>query len=459
MAFIRRIKKKSGTYLALVESYRENGKNKQRVKQYIGREIDGKPVRRVKTSSIGIQSVKRYGDVMCIGKLSDTLGLNDMFGEYSKEILLMTFSHLLDNVSMYKIREWSEHTEIPDMLGMKSVSTKNLYNALAYLNSIDFDAIEENIHRKLSEYDNGKKTVVIDVTDTYFEGRKGSQSRRRRGKDGKVRHLLQLCLAVTLRHGFPVAHRVYGGNISNIKMFTEMSALLKERGFNSIIVDRGMHSEDNVKNMESLRMKVIMGVAKKRGIASRFLTGITRERIYRKRNRIVLKNTSVYAMRFPFMKGKLIIIYNPALDAIKREHHYERGGSDNEAAFLGYSLIYHNTGLKMKTVVKRYFEKDVIERSFKQMKGVISLRPVRFWLKNHVNAHMHICYLSYALLSLMAYKIRDMEISAPDALEKLKTAYQIHMKDKDSDFEWSSMVTLEKVQESILKKVGVVYKS
>ena len=30
MAFVRKIKKKSGTYLAEVESYRENGKVKQR---------------------------------------------------------------------------------------------------------------------------------------------------------------------------------------------------------------------------------------------------------------------------------------------------------------------------------------------------------------------------------------------------------------------------------------------
>jgi hypothetical protein len=41
MAFIRRIKKKSGIYLAKVESYRKEGKVKQRVIKYLGKEIDG----------------------------------------------------------------------------------------------------------------------------------------------------------------------------------------------------------------------------------------------------------------------------------------------------------------------------------------------------------------------------------------------------------------------------------
>ena len=47
MAFIRKIKTKSGIYLAEVEGYRKDGKVKQRVIKYLGKEIDGKPVKKV----------------------------------------------------------------------------------------------------------------------------------------------------------------------------------------------------------------------------------------------------------------------------------------------------------------------------------------------------------------------------------------------------------------------------
>ncbi|ODS42234.1 MAG: hypothetical protein MSIBF_02545 [Candidatus Altiarchaeales archaeon IMC4] len=103
------------------------------------------------------------------------------------------------------------------------------------LDEVDFAPLEERIYKKFSKHDKDKTTVVVDVTDTYFEGKKGSSSKKRRGKDGKYRNLLQICLAVTLKHGFPVMHRTYGGNVSGIRIFQDMTTELRSRGFDSII--------------------------------------------------------------------------------------------------------------------------------------------------------------------------------------------------------------------------------
>ena len=46
-------------------------------------------------------------------------------------------------------------------------------------------------------------------------------------------------------------------------------------------------------------------------------------------------------------------------------------------------------------MVRLYFDKDIVERAFKTLKGVSNLRPIRFWLKKQVEAHVFICYLSY----------------------------------------------------------------
>lgn len=458
MAFIRKIKKKSGIYLAKVENYRKGGKVKQKVIKYLGKEINGKPVRRVQTSKIGAESVKRYGDVLAIHALSKELEVPDLLGKHAKEILLLTYSHLLDKVSISRIEDWMKNTELPEILGIDKIATKSLYEALTNLNELDFSTIEEELYEKFRPYDKGNKTLVIDVTDTYFEGKNGSSSRKRRGKDGKVKRLLQICLAVTLNYGFPVAHKIYGGNISNRKIFIDMAAELKARGFSSIIIDRGMYSNPNIDSLLALGIKGVVGVQKTQKFIENFLEKIDRDQLYTKKYRIVLKNTKVYAVSFPFKKGKLIVIYNPGLELIKKEVHYEKGGSDEDAKYLGYTLIYHNTQMHTRTVVKKYFEKDVIERAFKQIKGILSMRPVRVWLKEHVEGHVRICYLSYALLSLFGYKIRKIDIGLVEALNKLNTCYRVHLKDEESDFTWESLITLEKVQEDILKKVGVVYK-
>ncbi|MBI2630449.1 hypothetical protein HYW76_05085, partial [Candidatus Pacearchaeota archaeon] len=46
MTLKRKKKTKSGTYLAEVKGYRENGKVKQKVIKYLGKEIDGKAEKR-----------------------------------------------------------------------------------------------------------------------------------------------------------------------------------------------------------------------------------------------------------------------------------------------------------------------------------------------------------------------------------------------------------------------------
>jgi transposase len=221
-----------------------------------------------------------------------------------------------------------------------------------------------------------------------------------------------------------------------------------------VIVDRGMHSKDNINRIKDLGMKAILGARKTEEIKKELLESLRLESIYNKEARCVLKNTSVYTKEFTYQGGKIIAVYNPLLEVHKRENHYSRGGTEEDAKYLGYSCIYHNTDMSTGDVVRQYFEKDIVERSFKQMKGVLSLRPVRMWLRSHINGHVRVCYLSYAILSLLGYRIRNLEISPVEALEKMKTSYKIHLKDNENDNTWSTTVNLEKIQDIILKKLG-----
>ena len=100
MTFIRKIKKKSGTYLAEVESYRKGGKVKQKVIKYLGKEINGKPVKRVSSDSIKIKNIKRSLDVLAIDKISSDLGLKDISNEY---VLALIYSQLLEKRSVNKL--------------------------------------------------------------------------------------------------------------------------------------------------------------------------------------------------------------------------------------------------------------------------------------------------------------------------------------------------------------------
>ena len=119
--------------------------------------------------------------------------------------------------------------------------------------------------------------------------------------------------------------------------------------------------------------------------------------------------------------------------------------------FLNF-FLYH------KDIVKKYFEKDIVERAFKKIKGILNLRPIRVWLKEHVEGHVRICYLAYAILSFMNYKLRKIGVSAIEALDSLKTGYKVELYDEMNKHNWSLTVELEPKQRKILKAIGVVYK-
>ena len=113
----------------------------------------------------------------------------------------------------------------------------------------------------------------------------------------------------------------------------------------------------------------------------------------------------------------------------------------------------------LQGALRKYYDKDIIERAFKQLKGVLNLRPIRVWLTNHIEGHLKICYFAYAILSLMNYRLRKLNISAIEALDSLKQGYRVCLNDEESNFEWSLYVPLEPKQKRILKKLKVMYKN
>jgi transposase len=453
MVFIRKVKAGKKIYLAEVKSYRENGKIKQKFIRYLGREINGKAVKRVLTSDIQAISVKQSLDVLAIDKIAEELKLKEI--PY-KPALSLAYSQLLEKRSITKLEDWMRYTEIPEVLGIKLPSVKELYESLADINEEDFENINEKMFSVFESYENIKESAIIDITDTYFSGT-SVNIKRRKGKDEKISKLIQIGLAVSFKNGFPIFHKQYHGNLSGIDLFRDMALELKSKGISSMIMDRGMLSLENLKIALNLHFEIIAGIRKTKTLIKEFISKINREEIYTKNNLVKLKNTEVFIKTYDYIKGKLIVIYNPSLEVMKKSLNFNKD-LDSELD-IGYSLIYHNTKYSSEEVVKTYFNKEMVERAFRHIKGVLNLRPIRVWLNNHIEGHIKICYLAYAILSLMNFKLKKLKISAVDALSSLRYGYKVNLKDNSNGFEWSIHVPLEPKQKRVLEYLGVVIKN
>ena len=453
MTFIRKKKVGDKVYLIEVKNVRENGKIKQKFVKYLGREINGKAVKKVATNDIQAVNVKQSLDVLAINKIAEELKLNEI---PFKPALSLAYSQLLEKRSINKIEDWMRYTEIPEVLGIKLPSVKELYESLADINEEDFEKINEKMFSVFESYENIKESAIIDVTDTYFSGT-NVNIKRRKGKDKRISKLIQIGLAVSFKNGFPIFHKKYHGNLSGIDIFRDMALELKNKGISSMIMDRGMLSLENLKIALKLKFEIIAGIRKTPTLIDDFVSKINREEIYKIKNLVKLKNTEVFIKTYDYIKGKLIVVYNPSLEVMKKSLNFNK---DLDSKLdIGYSLIYHNTKYSSDEVVKNYYNKDMVERAFKHIKGVLNLRPIRVWLSNHVEGHIKICYLAYAILSLMNFKLKKLNISAIDALSSLKHGYKINLKDNSSGFEWSIHVSLEPKQQKILKTLNVVTKN
>ena len=455
MAFIRKIKKGNAVYLAEVKNYREEGKVKQKVIRYIGKEEDGQVIRRIRTDDIEIESVKQYLNYKVLHDIALRLNLPDILGDRYKHILLLIYTQIVNRKSLYKIPEYIELTCLKELLNIDKIIDKHLYSALDELEELDFSEIEDKIFKKLSLERKEKIALVLDVTDTYFSGSQADW-KSRKGKDGKYGKLIQIALAVTKEEGFPIMHRTYEGNISNIKIFQDLLTESRLKGFEIIIIDRGMISYENLSDLRALNQKVITGIRLNKKLKIKYLSTIDREEIFQPENQIKLKNTRVYIIGFNFEDGRLIAVYNPEIEVAKRMEAMEIGDSykPEEARYMGYSLIYHTTDLSEEEVVRSYYEKDIVEKAFKELKSSINLHPIRKYLLTHVKAHIKICYLAYAILSYMQYRLKKRNISAIYVLEKLQPVYKVDLKSTKERFNWSKIVTLTKEQKIILDLLG-----
>lgn len=451
MAFIRKIKKGNSIYLAKVESYRENGKVKQRVLEYVGKEENGIPVQKVDINSIEVANVEQYADVSILYQLVVELKLNYLLGKHHKPIIALLIAHLICKGSILRVTTWIENSAIKEVLGLSALTTEMLYNALDHLDECRFDIIEQSIFEywlKIDPTDN--KSFVLDVTDTYYNGRH-DESMIRKGKDGKVSKLIQIGLGVSFENGFPIFHKSYNGTISNIKILEDLMRVMAQRGIDTIVMDRGFYSESNVEDLNKLKMKIIVGVKQSIGIKKNILDKIERDEIYAAKNQLMLKNTYVYVQEVGFLFGKMIVIYNPKYEALKRDRMLADEDSDTEVKYVGYSLIFHNSKLKPDAVVRKYFDKDVVERSFRTMKGDVQLHPIRLWLPTRINAHIKICYLSMCLLSLIKFRCKKINEPPGEILQELHSIYKVNLKHSKTKQRFTKIVTLSNNQKNILK--------
>ena len=491
MSFIRRYRKGGHTYLAEVEGVRVGKKVVQRFIRYIGRETDGKTILSCSVSEASVEEVKLCGPLMVLHALAEGIGLPRLLGEYTSEILALTYAHCLDYKSLNRMQEWFERTDLNLILNLEDLTERRLLNALDAFEQIDLMALQRSIFKNTQKF-LGLKThgVVYDVTNTYFHGRRCTLARFGHDKeDRKGYPLIQIGLAVTAEEGVPICHKTFPGNIHDARTFLAVSHDLTQFGITGglAVMDRGTSSAENTGFLGLKQWHVLCGLKRTKTIEAALGARFSPQSLCQLKHRVPVQQTVFYAQALAFKqggtRGRLIVCFNQKAAQEMRESRLSevqvarerlRKGStikpelceyfgkdgrllerrlDNEGRWDGLSFIFTTAPFTVAEAIRAYFDKDVVEKSFQTLKGVVRLRPVRHWLYNRVEAHVFICFLACLLLSLLKMRVAPLELSFQDALNELDGLYRVYLRDPKRDFKLGRLVALTKQQEKILRAV------
>ena len=283
-----RISRSGGrSYLQLVESFRENGKVKQRMVASLGRldetkvkalisdlerSIGVKPVALNKSTPdplpISFAPARAFGDLYALQCLWQELGLGAALKttlrssrrQFDAEALIrtMVFNRLSDPCSKLGLLDWLERVEMP---GVTAVTHQQLLRGMdALMDRVD--EVESVLTRLIKPLlDTSLSLVFYDLTTIRIHGEKElPEDLRQYGLNKETGGVArQFVLGVVQSaDGIPLLHTVAPGNISEAATLRPMLERLLKRFEIArlvIVADRGLLSLDNIAQIRALALE------------------------------------------------------------------------------------------------------------------------------------------------------------------------------------------------------------
>jgi transposase len=178
----------------------------------------------------------------------------------------MTLNRLIHPASELAMPEWIRSTALADILQVDFLTLNEdaLYRNLDRLHTQRVGIEAALAERERTLFDLDQTVFLYDVTSTFFEGRALANPKAKRGYSRDHRpdcKQVLIGLAVN-RDGFPLAHEVFAGNRHDSTTLEEMlTALDKRVGLRpgqTVVVDRGMSGEENLKKIVARKLHYLV---------------------------------------------------------------------------------------------------------------------------------------------------------------------------------------------------------
>ena len=498
-----------------MEAYRDShtGKPKQRIVAYYGRvmEVDGKRVLKPKQSiKPVVEEILPFGDLALIYDTAmklDFIPTVDRMVPRSgisagKSLLLLAVNHLTGRIALEDIAEWYGRSALRYWVG----EPQELFTEDALLGVLDSvykqdddlmrdktwlisQAFRQNIEKIWGA---GSRYVYYDRTQIVYNGSHAWYAEfSYANASSRDRRKIGMGVVVRRNDGFPVMYRIYRGNRVDVTTVDEIRKRLTMAGMKDLIVvmDRGMSSDDNIRNLRTAGYHVIAGVSDNESVYRKMVSAVTEDEMERSENAVITSGGVIFASERMIEGVKYVIYQDPKTrsediagfvkalderkdklsgfsirqrgkktDAEKRVRDILNGMEKYfhwsiERGILNYSidqeevknaimrigrsvLLCTDVEIEKLEIMRAYLEKDEVEKVWRIGKGSLGFNAIKHWKRDRIASYLFVCYLSYLLWITIRVRLKEgkFDLSPEKALNILKRIEMVRFRSSGREY-------------------------
>jgi transposase len=417
-------------------------------------------------------SIRTVGPELVFGAIYNYIGYNQIQEDLFKHLVVSRLAFPLSKLKTidYLYRYQGVNLEI-----------SQVYRFLDKLNDGLKTQVEQISFTHTLKILNGNISIVFyDMTTLYFESSDEDDLRKTGfSKDGKHSNpQIFLGLLVGLG-GYAIGYDIYEGNIyegDTLIPFIETISKKFNLSKPIVVADSGLLSKKNIQALDQMEYKYIIGarikneptIIKDKILRSKPENGKSVSIIKSDGTRLVIsysqsratkdesnRKRGLHRLEKQIRTGKLTKSninnkgYNKYLKMsgeVKIEIDYEKYNVDG--IWDGLKGYITNAGLSNQEIIDNYGNLWQIEKAFRMSKTDLRIRPIYHRLRNRIEAHICISFVSYSIykeLERVLYKAKS-KISLKRAAELTHNMYQITYTLPDSKHTKSRLLKMDKEQ-------------
>jgi transposase len=352
----------------------------------------------------------------------------------------------------------------------EDVNLSRIYRYLDRLNDSQRHIVQDiSVHHTMEILGNGTGVLFYDVTTLYFETDREDELRKTGfSKEGKHSHPQIILGLLVSFEGYPLAYTIHEGNkYEGHTMLPVIKDFVRKYRIDDFIVvaDSGLMNNDNIKELEQLGYRYIIGAKIKnesatvrdwilsqpkingvmveydKGPGRRLLTGYTDERA---RKDSYNREKGVHRLEKNCRSGRL------TKDSINQRGYNKFLNMDGEtrvsincdrlkedALWDGLKGYLTNTELPTDQIYTAYHNLWNVEKAFRIAKSKIEIRPMFHFTRRRIEAHICICFVALKVYKELERRLKcsDIKMSVDKVLAMAQTITTIEInlpKNKDT---------------------------